>query len=449
VKSPRGDIVHTEHIRAQSDTQEVPSSKVASTTLPDYVDVPLADRHDEMVSERARNERRTCTLGGSIVIPHEWSGGEYWLRIKNGAAAMTWRKIQIRGANYRTPRLNIRIDFVKKGYGAGDEVMATVKVVRAEGGIPIGATVSAAAIIDGNEVFSTGEAKLPLNQDGHTVITFTLPKEMSTGEGTLNVIVSDGGTVESNGKTIPILLQTLDIQIYPEGGSLIAGVDNTVYVEAHTPTGDPADIVAVVVSTMAQAAIVGSEPIIVATVETVHEGRGKFVFKPTIVGTSYELQFLRPSGIKPVPLPSVQASGVALSIPPLVSHDQLLSMTLSVASSGSSVLGKYQIYVYHHERAIAIYPLTVDDPTSTTSVKASITIPSTIVGVLRVTVVDFTTDLPIVERLVYRPPASQLRVGVVVGKVIIPIWLQRSSSLKRLSHAKIGRRIISNMFTII
>ena len=35
-------------------------------------------------------------------------------------------------------------------------------------------------------------------------------------------------------------------QAYPEGGDLIAGVENGLYIEAFTPVGDPADIEALI-----------------------------------------------------------------------------------------------------------------------------------------------------------------------------------------------------------
>ena len=43
--------------------------------------------------------------------------------------------------------------------------------------------------------------------------------------------ILDGGTVETATKTIPILLQTMDVSIYPEGGDLVAGLPNRVYFE--------------------------------------------------------------------------------------------------------------------------------------------------------------------------------------------------------------------------
>ena len=53
---------------------------------------------------------------------------------------------------------------------------------------------------------------------------FDLPVDIRRGEGTLAFIIEDGGVVETASKTIPILLQTVDLTMYPEGGELVAGL---------------------------------------------------------------------------------------------------------------------------------------------------------------------------------------------------------------------------------
>src|SRR5213079_2901138 len=95
--------------------------------------------------------------------------------------------------------------------------------------------------------------------------TFKLPATIARGEGVLAMTIQDGGTVETAAKTIPILLQTIDLTIYPEGGDLIAGLPNRVYIEGRTPARKPADMAGIVVNAA------GRE---VATFCTEHAGRG-------------------------------------------------------------------------------------------------------------------------------------------------------------------------------
>ena len=51
------------------------------------------------------------------------------------------------------------------------------------------------------------------------------------GEGTLTCTVDDNGTVESTGQSIPVLLYHLKVNVYPEGGYVVAGLPNKIYVE--------------------------------------------------------------------------------------------------------------------------------------------------------------------------------------------------------------------------
>ncbi len=80
------------------------------------------------------------------------------------------------------------------------------------------------------------------------------------------VSIDDSGVREQSSKTLPILLQAVDVDIYGESGDLIAGLPNRVYVEATAPSGDPADISGIIFDKTTNTAI--------GNVTTTHEGRG-------------------------------------------------------------------------------------------------------------------------------------------------------------------------------
>ncbi|MDC0317735.1 MG2 domain-containing protein, partial [bacterium] len=176
-------------------------------------------------------------------VPDEQAGGEFTVNVTYPSHGYTpaERKFDVRA--YRAPRLKSQITFLRDGYGVGDEVAAMLAVERAEGGIPEGATVAVIARVDGKEVFH-GPAVVDSN--GKCVARFELPKKIERGEGTLAMVIQDGGVVETASKTIPILLQTVDLELYPEGGDLIAGLPNRVYFEAFTPAKKPADLAGIV-----------------------------------------------------------------------------------------------------------------------------------------------------------------------------------------------------------
>src|SRR6185436_13814074 len=207
-------------------------------------------------------------IGFSWQVPEEQAGGEYTAKVSfpfNGHTPAE-RKFDVRA--YRAPRLKTQIKFVRDGYGAGDEVVATLHAERAEGGVPSGVPVTVIARVDGEEAFR-GPAQI--DQQGNCQARFKLPLDMRRGEGTLAMVIEDGGVVETASKTIPILLQTVDLTMYPEGGELVAGLANRVYFEAFTPAKKPADLAGVVLDEA------GKE---VGTFKSLHEGRGKFSLTP-------------------------------------------------------------------------------------------------------------------------------------------------------------------------
>src|SRR5262249_28557388 len=238
--------------------------------------------------------------GFSWDIPAAQAGGQYTVHLSHPSAdGRAERKFDFRA--YRAPRLKSQIVFVRDGYGPGDMVAASLHVERAEGGVPAGARVSVSARVDGEE---TWKGTSTVDNSGNASARFKLPAAIARGEGVIAMIIEDGGTVETATKTIPILLQTLDLAIYPEGGDLVAGMPNRVYVEGRTPARKPADMTGIIVNPAGRQ---------VATFRTEHEGRGRFSFVPRR-GEAYSLRVTEPAGIKTIfPLPAVKESGVVIS----------------------------------------------------------------------------------------------------------------------------------------
>ncbi len=145
---------------------------------------------------------------------------------------------------------------------------ASLKVTRAEGGLPVGAKTTAVATVDGVEVL---RQEVVIDALGTCAVTFPLPKEILVGDATLALTVADGGVVETAAKSIPVVVNRVALAIYPEGGDLLAGVPCRVYVEAKTPKQRPADVAG---------RVLDDRDRLVATLATVHEGRGRFTLVP-------------------------------------------------------------------------------------------------------------------------------------------------------------------------
>jgi alpha-2-macroglobulin-like protein len=88
------------------------------------------------------------------TVTDDAAGGNYTCKIEYSVKGFTSaeRKFEVRA--FQNPRLNSTLEFLKKGYGIGDEAIASLKVKRAEGGAPSGAKVTATSRIDGKETWN-------------------------------------------------------------------------------------------------------------------------------------------------------------------------------------------------------------------------------------------------------------------------------------------------------
>ncbi|EPX65066.1 hypothetical protein D187_000491 [Cystobacter fuscus DSM 2262] len=330
--------------------------------------------------------------GYSWTVPPDMAGGEYTIKVTSpwSGDAPAERKFDVRA--YRAPRLKSQIEFLRDGYGPGDTVTATLDVKRAEGGIPSGARVTATALVDG---VTAAQVTSSVNAQGLCTVSFKLPARIERGEGSLAFAIEDGGVVETAAKTLPILLQTLDLTMYPEGGELVAGLPSRVYFQAKTPAQKPADLSGAVIDLATGEAV--------APVRSEHEGRGRFELTPR-AGVKYALRIDAPSGIKKTfPLPEVKARGAVLRS----SEDVIPAGMPVVLSVGLSGLKRAKLTLSQREVELASSQV---DPN-----EKVILDPKGADGVLIATVWD-EQGRPLAERLVFRQPAKALSIEVTADK---------------------------------
>ncbi|MBM4781239.1 MAG: A-macroglobulin complement component [Archangiaceae bacterium] len=327
-------------------------------------------------------------FGFSYVLGDDAPGGEYRVEAQGALGhAAGVRKFEVRA--YRPPRLNSQITFLRDGYGPGDTVSATLEVKRAEGGIPNGAKVTAVARVDEKEV-----ARVPTTVDaqGRATVSFPLPKAIERGEGTLAFTIEDGGVIETATKTIPLLVNSVDVALYPEGGDLVAGLPSRLYVEARTPAKKPADLAGFIVDAS------GAE---VAPFRTEHEGRGRARFTPT-KGGKYSLKITEPAGItKRFPLPAIVDEGAVITTLSEVSPAKE-PVKATIAWTGDRLV---TVALRQRDRELDTVTLDAGKQKGTdVSLKAG-----SADGVLVLTVTS-KDGLPLAERLVFREPEKQLAI---------------------------------------
>lgn len=351
----------------------------------------LGPRGDSVFQGMTRSARGVAPF--SWVIPREQPGGEYTLALEMSETRDAPAELKFDIRSYRVPRLKTELEFVRKAYGPGDEASATLRVTRAEGGVPEGAAVTAVATVDGAEIHRSERV---LDARGGCSVTFALPGIIGDGEGALAMVIRDGGVQETAVKTIPIVLNRVKLEIYPEGGDLVVGLPTRLYVEARTPRGKPADVAGRVID--------GSGAVL-ARFRTAHEGRGRVDFTPSRAGKAHTIALDEPAGVTDLyPMPEVQKSGFTLaSLADTFRAGR--PVKLRVASTAS---GEARVALFQRERELASYPvdLVAGEPQDVV-----LTPPASADGVLRATAYD-DAGLPRAERLVFLRPARELKVEV-------------------------------------
>jgi len=336
-------------------------------------------------------------------IPQNLAGGEHTVVVGFPQQGITGgeRKFDVRA--FRAPRLRSQIEFLRKGYGPGEEVRATLETKRAEGGIPTAANVTVLARVDEVEVH---RSTTTVDAKGHAQARFLLPAEIARGEGSLAFIIEDGGVVETAGKTIPILLQTIDLSLYPEGGDLVAGLPSRVYFEARTPAGKPADLGGFIVDNQGR---------IATEFRSEHEGRGRIEFTPE-PGKTYVARIVSPTGVKTAfPLPETKPWGAVLKAaqdkyPPEEPVDFIVYaavLTEQSAEQSAKPNQKLRLVLCQREQEIASIKF-LPSPQGT---YLSLTPPSKAEGALRATI--YAADgTPLAERLIYRESKRHVKLNL-------------------------------------
>ena len=346
---------------------------------------------------------------GSFTIPggDEIPGGKYTLVAHSPQGAFPDQRRSFFVRRYRLPKLNMELEFLRDSYTSGDLVEADFLVRRRTGPAAASAPLLAVADVDGREVFR-GEPST--DENGAARIEFSLPENIRRGDAHLAVCVDAGDVKETFVKTIPINLGRVDVDFYPEGGDLAAGLENRVYFVGRDPIGEPVHLQGVVLDQNGHA---------VAAVETMHEGMGAFSFVPE-AGHRYRLKIIKPTGVaEEPPLPRLVARrnvvlttgiGVFASDQPLECHiraaEQDVPLVVSATCRGVPI-GQQALITRHEIRPEGgqLEVLSRDNP-------VVIPLADDIGGVIRLTVHDYSVSPPepVAERLMYRRMPRRLDV---------------------------------------
>ncbi len=422
--------------------------------------------------EKARTKKSTLLKGpdgrviygicsGDWPIPTTASGGEYTITVSSPTQKFPTQVRTFLVQKYRSPRLNKELELNGKSYGPGDKVGLRAKASFTEGGKSFsGKTAVVKVTVDGNVWLQRTHIT---NAQGEIRFEFELPRTIIKGSGTVSVLFTDNkGVRETIVRPIPIVLNTLYVQFYPEGGDLVAGVPNRVYFEVTRPNGKPADLKGELFD--------GDENRVtifdcnrkegVKYIETlrdddeagVNQGMGVFTFVPKF-GKRYHLKLVRPIGVRTknhprsrepyAVLPPVKNNGIVLAIEDGVVKDRI-DLTLRNAGDEKTLM----VGVYCRGREMARKEGVRIKAGRTLSLTLSPSAP--IGGVYRVTVFEKVGDhyTERAERLIYRRPTRKLNFQVTPDKTTyapgdpVSVTIQATDEQGRPAKAIVGVSVI-------
>jgi hypothetical protein len=210
------------------------------------------------------------------------------------------------------------------------------------------------------------------------------------------VLTPDGGITESVQKRIPILLKSLDVAMFPEGGDLIEGLPGRVYLSAKNSLGKPADVEGRVVDDR------GAE---IASFKSLHDGMARFDVTPA-AGRAYRVEITRPAGIaRTFEIPAAKRSGCVLRT--LDGSEGELELAAWCSEAQTLI-----VEAVLRERRIAGGRLRGGARRPT---RIALPVTADTQGAVRVTLFD-AKENPLAERLVYRGRGRDLKVEITADR---------------------------------
>ncbi len=246
------------------------------------------------------------TAQGSYDFADEAVGGVYkikayttWMRNENETSffikEITLQKVI-------APRILMKLDFPEKGYGAGSTVSADFSM-RNLNDQPIKFYTGKFTVSIGGKSIMTENFKT--DHEGKAKVKFTLPVDLKTNDGLLNITINYDSYTEAISRSIPIVLNKIDLQFMPEGGTFVEGITTSVAFKALNENGKAADI---------KGEVLDRKGNTITSFESYHFGMGKFLFTPQ-KGEVYKVKIISPAHItQQFELPSAGETGVVMNI---------------------------------------------------------------------------------------------------------------------------------------
>ena len=333
---------------------------------------------------------------GFFVINEEAKGGLYKIR-----AYTTWMQNFKEPAIFEkeiiiqkvvTPNILLKLDFDKETYGAGQTVIADLLVKNLKNQ-PIQKHPVIANIYIDSKRFK--KINLETDFEGKLDIKFDLPKDLSTTDVVLNVLIEYSLQKESISRTVPILLNNIDLMFFPEGGDLLAGTNNKLAFKALNEFGQPVDF---------EAVILDENNNIVQNFKSYYQGMGVCNFTPE-KNKTYKAQIIKPEKLDTLfILPKAIDFGFILSLD-TVTNNKIQLNIFSKTEQKTYLIATVRDKEYYHKK--------IDLISGNNKIDISTNdFPS---GIVRITLFD-KNEIPHCERLVYVGEKEPMKIELKLKK---------------------------------
>ncbi len=232
------------------------------------------------------------------------------------------------------PNLKMKLNFEKKAFGAGDEVIAKLELNTNENKPLTDYKIKFVANLNGTKILEKADIT---DEEGIKYIKFNLPKNLKTNDGLLNVLIDYNGSTESISRSIPIILNTVKFSAFPEGGDMLCGFNNTIAFRALNEFDKPADVEGIVLDEKGNT---------VTSFSSFHQGMGSFKLNPE-AKQKYTVKITKPEGItQTFALPEALQRGYALNIDN-TSEEQVLANINSTENEELSLVAQVRGKIYY------------------------------------------------------------------------------------------------------
>ncbi len=333
---------------------------------------------------------------GDFILDAEALGGMYKVRaytnwMKNEGADNVFEK-ELQVQDVVLPNLKMKLDFEKKAFGAGDEVVAKLELNTNENKPLSNYKIKFVANLNGQQIILKADET---DENGIKYIKFNLPKELKTNDGLLNVMIDYNGLTESISRSIPILLNKVQFTAFPEGGDLVTGLESTVAFRALNEFNKPADVEGIVVN---------EKGLEVAKFCSFHMGTGSFKFIPQ-PNEKYSVKITKPEGISETfELPKSMSRGYVMNVDNSKSGELTVNVNTTETEELSLIAQVRGKIYYSTEISAKKGSNKIVFPTSNFPI-----------GVSQITLFD-SKDVPRSERLAFVNKDKQLSISVETDK---------------------------------